>query len=72
VERIDILIPLNPEAMERLTSRISDNTAYYLENTYIPDNKIKALERAFENEKLPIGIFHKEKGRNTFEDKCSF
>lgn len=44
-----------------------DNT-YYLEDSYDPHDKIEALKRAFQEDKLPIGIFYVEDGRKTFEE----
>ncbi|MFN3910284.1 MAG: 2-oxoacid:ferredoxin oxidoreductase subunit beta [Candidatus Anstonellaceae archaeon] len=42
---------------------------YKLEETdYKPDNKYEAFKKAFESEKLPIGIFYKEI-RQTYEDE---
>lgn len=44
-----------------------ENT-YYLEDSYDPFNKIKAFERAVEEEKLPLGIFYINENKTTFEE----
>lgn len=46
-----------------------DNT-YYLEEGYVPDNRVRAFERALETEKLPLGIFYKNT-RTTLDETSS-
>ncbi len=41
---------------------------YYLDETHDVKNLAMALERASENDQLPMGIFYAEKGRPTFEE----
>ena len=41
---------------------------YYLEDSYIPNNRVKAFERAIETEKLPLGIFYINPDKVTFEE----
>lgn len=41
---------------------------YYLEETYVPDNKVKAFERALETEKLPLGVFYINETKTAFEE----
>lgn len=43
------------------------DNSYYLEEGYVPDNRVKAFERALETEKLPLGVFYKNT-RTTFEE----
>ena len=45
-----------------------EEKTYYLDKKHNPANKKLALEKAFETEKLPLGIFYKEE-RETYEDK---
>jgi 2-oxoglutarate ferredoxin oxidoreductase subunit beta len=44
---------------------------YYLEDSYVPDNKVRAFERALETEKLPLGIFYADDSKTTFEETAS-
>ena len=44
-----------------------DNT-YYLEDSYVPNNRVKAFERALETEKLALGVFYEDANRITFEE----
>jgi len=41
---------------------------YYLEDSYLPNNRIKAFERSIEAEKLPLGIFYINSNKTTFEE----
>lgn len=41
---------------------------YYLEDSYVPDDRVKAFGRAIETGKLPLGIFYINTGRATFEE----
>ncbi len=40
------------------------------EEEYVPDNRVRAFERALENRKLPLGIFYKNT-RTTLEESVS-
>ena len=44
---------------------------YYLEDTYDPQNKIAAIERALEKERLPLGIFFINPHKKTFEESLN-
>ncbi|MFA6988717.1 MAG: thiamine pyrophosphate-dependent enzyme [Candidatus Gastranaerophilaceae bacterium] len=44
-----------------------DNT-YYLEETHIPSNRVKAFEKAIETEKFPLGIFYINSDKVVFEE----
>jgi 2-oxoglutarate ferredoxin oxidoreductase subunit beta len=41
---------------------------YYLENSYDPHDRIAALKRAVEEDKLPLGIFYINPNKSIFED----
>lgn len=45
----------------------TDNT-YYLEESYDPHDRLKAFEKALEQEKLPLGIFYINENKTTFEE----
>lgn len=46
---------------------------YYLENSYNPENRIEAFERATETDKLPLGIFYTNIHKTTFEKNiCAY
>jgi len=40
---------------------------YYLEDSYVPNDRVKAFERAIETEKLPLGVFYVNSDKVTFE-----
>lgn len=44
-----------------------ENT-YYLEDSYLPDNRARAFERAIETDKLPLGVFYENTNMETFEE----
>lgn len=44
-----------------------ENT-YYLEDSYNPNDRIKAFERAIETEKLPLGVFYMNPDKVIFEE----
>ncbi|TYB31643.1 MAG: 2-oxoacid ferredoxin oxidoreductase [Candidatus Mcinerneyibacterium aminivorans] len=46
-----------------------EENTYYLEN-HNPNDKIEAIKAAFDNSKLGLGIFYKNKDKPVFEDKC--
>jgi 2-oxoglutarate ferredoxin oxidoreductase subunit beta len=41
---------------------------YYLEDSYIPNDRVKAFERSIETEKFPLGIFYLNPDKVTFEE----
>jgi 2-oxoglutarate ferredoxin oxidoreductase subunit beta len=45
-----------------------ENT-YYLEDSYDPTDRIVAFRRSIEDQKLPLGIFYKNSGRQVFEEE---
>lgn len=45
----------------------TDNT-YYLEESYDPHDRLKAFEKALEQEKLPLGIFYINENKTAFEE----
>jgi 2-oxoglutarate/2-oxoacid ferredoxin oxidoreductase subunit beta len=45
-----------------------ENT-YYLESGYDPHNRVQALQRALETEKLPLGVFYIHPDKPTFEEQ---
>lgn len=45
----------------------TDNT-YYLEESFDPHDRLKAFEKALEQEKLPLGIFYINENKTTFEE----
>ncbi len=49
------------------TYRWFKENTYYLEEGYVPDNRVRAFERSLESEKLPLGIFYKA-DKPTFEE----
>jgi 2-oxoglutarate ferredoxin oxidoreductase subunit beta len=44
---------------------------YKLGEDYDPSNKMKALELAFQEDKLPLGIIYEENGKPTFEEQLT-
>ncbi len=49
------------------TYRWFKENTYYLEEEYVPNDRVKAFQRAIETEKLPLGIFYKIE-KPTFEN----
>lgn len=47
-----------------------ENT-YYIESSHNPNDKIRAFEKAIEQEKLPLGIFYINENKTTFEQTPS-
>lgn len=46
-----------------------ENT-YYLNKSHDPSNKLKALEKALQKDKYPLGIFYMNKSKLIFSEKC--
>lgn len=69
---IDVLQPCETYNKVQTHEFYQKNT-YYLEDSYAPNDKLKALERAseFDEKKIPLGIFYVE-GRPTIEDKYEY
>ncbi|HUT28989.1 MAG TPA: thiamine pyrophosphate-dependent enzyme [Sedimentisphaerales bacterium] len=44
---------------------------YYLEDSYNPEDRTAAFERATETEKLPLGIFYIKTNKKTFEENIA-
>jgi 2-oxoglutarate ferredoxin oxidoreductase subunit beta len=44
---------------------------YYLEKDYDPTNRIKAFEKAIEDNKYPLGIIYKNPNQNIFEENLA-
>jgi 2-oxoglutarate ferredoxin oxidoreductase subunit beta len=43
------------------------NNTYYVDKDYTPNDRKKALDKAFETDKLPMGIIYKSDKKSTFE-----
>ena len=63
---IDVLMPC-PTFKVNSYQWFKENV-FYLEDEYKPNDRAEAFKRAIEPEKIPLGIFYIEKGRNTFEE----
>ncbi|MCK7514888.1 MAG: thiamine pyrophosphate-dependent enzyme [Desulfobacterales bacterium] len=50
------------------TYQWSKQNTYYLEDSYVPNDKVKAFERALETDKLPLGIFYVNPDKPVFEE----
>lgn len=44
---------------------------YYIDEHYDPSNRVAAMEKAFETEKLPLGVIYRNPDRPLFEDKLA-
>lgn len=42
--------------------------SYYLEDSYVPNNRVNAFARAIETEKFPLGVFYISPDKTTFEE----
>jgi 2-oxoglutarate ferredoxin oxidoreductase subunit beta len=42
---------------------------YYLEDSYDPENRDKALHTALQQDRFPLGVIFKHMGKRTFEEK---
>jgi 2-oxoglutarate ferredoxin oxidoreductase subunit beta len=67
---VDILQPCVTFNKINTFEWFKDNT-YYLEKDYNPENKEKAILKALEIEKMPLGIIYVSKNKKTFEEMQS-
>ncbi|MCB4792275.1 MAG: thiamine pyrophosphate-dependent enzyme [Elusimicrobia bacterium] len=67
---VDILQPCVTFNKTNTFAWFKENT-YYLEDAYDPHNKVKAFERATEENKLPLGIFYINEKRTPFENSLA-
>jgi len=53
------------------TYRWFKENTYYLDNSFDPNNRVEAFEKATEKGKLPLGIFYKNPEKPTFEESLN-
>lgn len=63
VDRIDLLIPLHPDAMKHVQHRISKNTYILADEPNLDDERVQEKEKAF---KLPLSAIAQEIGDKIF------
>jgi len=67
---VDILQPCVSFNKSNTYKWFKDNTVY-LDDSHDPENKIMALEKALEVDKLPLGVFYTKKSKATFEENIT-
>ncbi len=64
---VDILQPCVTFNKLNTNNWFKENT-YYLEDSYTPDDRTTAFNRAIETDKLPLGVFYINPNKTTFTD----